>query len=79
MGNYTTIRKTEGLEAKLKAVYEKHLKENRAQFLSDFGDLNSFDEIFVELKDGDYELKTGVLGRNFFSDEFINDVNNLIG
>jgi hypothetical protein len=81
MGNYLQISDIKGTNEKLKKIYEKHLKLNKIQFLNDFGQLNSFEDVFTFNKSGSmnfYELKTGVLERNFYTTEFIQDVNKLI-
>lgn len=79
MGKYLSIQNAKTLENQLKLVYSKHCMLNIEQFKNDFGDVNNFNDTFVfNSKDNTFELKLGVLDRNFFTDEFISDVYKVI-
>lgn len=77
MGNYLFIKNRKGLIPKLKKVYEKYLKSGKEKFLNDFGDLNSFEDVFeITSKNNQDTLrfKIGVMKREFYSKEFVEEV-----
>ena len=73
MGNYKYYKDdTESIE-KLRQIFELHQITNPKQFKNDFGTPDTFDEWFINKLRG-LELKTGVLSREFFSKEFVDDI-----
>lgn len=81
MGNYLQIINRPGIIKELKEIFEKHFKLNKDQFKNDFGDLNKFEEIF-EIYDSKnqkyFNFKTGVIDKNFYTKEFIEDIKKVI-
>ncbi len=89
MGNYLNYsRKDKSLKAlkkELRAVYNLHKKKDKKQFLNDFGQVNKFNEVILVYNDGSpidnkdrVQIKIGVLDREFYSKEFLKDVNDIL-
>lgn len=80
MGNYITIPNKKGVKAKLETAYNKHLLINKAQFNNDFGTTNSFEDVFEIGSENqkDFDFKTGVSDKDFYSAEFMQDVQKII-
>ena len=80
MGNYTTIYNRKGIKSKLKAAYDKHLSINKEQFINDLGNINTFEDVFeIEHENQNkFRLKTGVLDVNFYTVDFIKEVEKVI-
>ena len=67
-------------KASLKELFKKHLLICPDQFRNDFGDIQSFDDWFIETEK-EIELKTGVPGREraeFFSTGFIDALDDIV-
>ena len=76
MGNYLFIKNRKGLISELRGIYNRYHKSGKEKFLNDFGDLNTFEDVF-EITEPDQEelrFKTGVMKRNFYSEEFVEEV-----
>ena len=80
MGNYITITNRPDLIKELKEVFEKHFKINKNQFKNDFGELHEFEDIFdiYDKNQSEFQFKTGVMDKNFYSKEFMQDVENVV-
>ena len=80
MGSYIVIKNTEKAMSDLKRIYDKHFKINKDQFRNDFGNINTFDEIFeiYNKKQNTLILKIGVMYEEFYTKEFRDDVKSYI-
>ena len=86
MGNYLIIKNRKGLIPKLRKVYKKYLKNGKEKFLNDFGDLNTFEDVFevncnklinhkfLDSNQKELRFKTGVMEKEFYSKEFVEEV-----
>lgn len=91
MGNYLNFRRKDisekALKKELRTVYNLHKKKDKNQFKNDFGQINSFNDVFtihsyggggiMEVTDL-VQIKTGVLDREFYSKEFLEDVTKVL-
>lgn len=80
MGNYITIPNKTGVKAKLETAYNKHLLINKSQFNNDFGDTKSFEDVFEFENENqkEFNFKTGVLDKDFYSVEFMQDIQKVV-
>lgn len=74
MGNYIKIINAKEVSSKLETTYKKHLAINEKQFTNEFNGLMLFEDVFVLEDNNEFEFKTGVLDRNFYTKEFMQDV-----
>lgn len=90
MGNYLNYTRKDNsinaLKKDLRVVYNLHKKKNKKQFLNDFGQVNKFADVFTihNYKGGSLgstdqvQIKIGVLDREFYSEEFLSDVDKVL-
>lgn len=79
MGTYLIISNNEGNLTKCKEIYDKHFAIKSEQFLNDFGDINTFDDIFDIRNEEEIWLKIGVGEREFYTPKFMEDILKLEG
>lgn len=79
MGTYLTIPNNKENIAKCKVIYKKHFKIKPSQFLNDFGETNTFDDIFGDIRNNSKEiwLKIGMAEKKFYTPEFMGDINKI--
>ena len=74
MGTYLTIPNSKENIAKCKEIYDKHFTIKPKQFNNDFGDINTFDDTFGDIRGDKIWLKIGVAEREFYTPEFMEDI-----